>query len=65
MRELVDGFIASGIDPAIVAGQVHDAIVNDRFWIRTHPEMEPQVAARCEAIVKIEAPPPMLPTDIK
>jgi NAD(P)-dependent dehydrogenase (short-subunit alcohol dehydrogenase family) len=65
MRELVDGFIASGIDPAIVAGQVHDAIVNDRFWIRTHPEMEPMVAARCEAIVKIEAPPPMLPTDIK
>jgi NAD(P)-dependent dehydrogenase (short-subunit alcohol dehydrogenase family) len=65
MRALVDGFIASGIDPAIVAAQVHDAIVHDRFWIRTHPEMEPMVAARCEAIVKAEPPPPMLPTDIQ
>jgi NAD(P)-dependent dehydrogenase (short-subunit alcohol dehydrogenase family) len=55
----------SGIDPAAVAEQVHDAVVNDRFWIRTHPEMEPMVAKRCEAIIAGEPPPPMLPTDIK
>jgi NAD(P)-dependent dehydrogenase (short-subunit alcohol dehydrogenase family) len=65
MRELVDGFIAGGIDPAVVAEQVHDAVVNGRFWIRTHPEMEPMVAKRCEAIIAGEPPPPMLPTDIK
>ena len=65
MRELVDGFIAGGIDPAAVAEQVHDAVVNDRFWIRTHPEMEPMIAKRCEAIIAGEPPPPMLPTDIK
>lgn len=65
IRELVDGFIAGGIDPAAVAEQVHDAVVNDRFWIRTHPEMEPMVAKRCEAIIAGEAPPSMLPTDIK
>jgi NAD(P)-dependent dehydrogenase (short-subunit alcohol dehydrogenase family) len=65
LRELVDGFIAGGIDPASVAEQVHDAVVNDRFWIRTHPEMEPMVAQRCEAIIAGEPPPPMLPTEIK
>ncbi|MBW2289747.1 MAG: SDR family NAD(P)-dependent oxidoreductase [Deltaproteobacteria bacterium] len=65
MRELVDGFIAGGIDPADVAEQVHDAVVNGQFWIRTHPEMEPMVAKRCEAIIAGEPPPPMLPTDIK
>jgi NAD(P)-dependent dehydrogenase (short-subunit alcohol dehydrogenase family) len=65
MRELVDGFIAGGIDPAIVAEQVHDAVVGGRFWIRTHPEMEPMVAKRCEAIIAGELPPAMLPTDIK
>ena len=65
MRELVDGFIASGVDPAGVADQVCDAVVNDRFWIRTHPEMEPMVAKRCEAIIAGDPPPPMLPTDIK
>jgi NAD(P)-dependent dehydrogenase (short-subunit alcohol dehydrogenase family) len=65
LRDLVDGFIAGGIDPALVAEQVHDAVVNDHFWIRTHPEMEPMVAARCEAIIAGETPPPMLPTEIK
>jgi NAD(P)-dependent dehydrogenase (short-subunit alcohol dehydrogenase family) len=65
MRELVDGFIAGGIDPAIVAEQVHDAVVGGRFWIRTHPEMEPMVAKRCEAIIAGELPPAMMPTEIK
>ena len=65
MRELVEGFIAGGIDPADVAEQVHDAVVNGRFWIRTHPDMEPLIAKRCQAIIAGEPPPPMLPTEIK
>jgi len=65
LRELVNGFIAGGIDPSVVAKQVRDAVMNDRFWIRTHPEMEPMVRKRCEAIIAGESPPPMLPTEIK
>jgi len=65
LRAAVGAFIAGGIEPAEVAAQVRDAIVEDRFWIRTHPEMEPMVKARAAAIIAGETPPPMLPTDIK
>ena len=31
--------LASGMDPAEVGPMVLDAIVNEKFWILTHPEM--------------------------
>ena len=65
LRELVGGFIAGGSEPEAIAESVYDAVVHDRFWIRTHPEMEPAVAQRCEAIIAGEPPPAMLPTEIK
>ena len=65
MRELVASMIAGGIEPAVVADQVLAAIREDRFWIRTHPAMEPMVEERCKAIVAGDAPPLMLPTEIQ
>ena len=35
---LVEG-VENGVDPAGIAAQVVDAILTDRFWILTHPEM--------------------------
>lgn len=35
-----------GIDAAIVADRVADAVINDRFWIFTHPELLDAVEAR-------------------
>jgi NAD(P)-dependent dehydrogenase (short-subunit alcohol dehydrogenase family) len=51
-QEITDALKAQGIDPAIVAGRVFDAIRTDRFWIITHPEYLPVVAER---FARIEA----------
>jgi NAD(P)-dependent dehydrogenase (short-subunit alcohol dehydrogenase family) len=65
LRDLVRGLIESGIGAQDAADHVLEAIRADRFWVRTHEEMEPNIAARCAAIVAGEAPPLMVPTDIK
>jgi NAD(P)-dependent dehydrogenase (short-subunit alcohol dehydrogenase family) len=49
-QEIADALLARGVDPAIVAGQVFDAIRANRFWILTHPEFLPAVAERCARI---------------
>jgi NAD(P)-dependent dehydrogenase (short-subunit alcohol dehydrogenase family) len=64
MREVVGKLIADGMTTDALVDHVMDAIRANRFWIRTHPDMEPMVAARCEAIIAGEAPVPLLPTDI-
>ncbi|MHB1924199.1 MAG: SDR family NAD(P)-dependent oxidoreductase [Acidimicrobiales bacterium] len=48
---LLSSVIASGLDPAQVAGAVRAAVVADHFYVLTHPEMTPAVEARMEAIV--------------
>jgi NAD(P)-dependent dehydrogenase (short-subunit alcohol dehydrogenase family) len=49
-QEIANALLERGIDPAIVAGNVFDAIRNNRFWIITHPEFLPAVADRCARI---------------
>jgi NAD(P)-dependent dehydrogenase (short-subunit alcohol dehydrogenase family) len=49
-QEIADALLERGIDPAIVAGRVFDAIRARRFWILTHPEFLPAVADRCARI---------------
>ena len=39
------------MDPAEVALHVRDAIVEDRFWITTHPEFFNAVTQRADDIV--------------
>jgi NAD(P)-dependent dehydrogenase (short-subunit alcohol dehydrogenase family) len=49
--DLGKAFEEQAIDPAIVAGQVRDAIVEDRFWILTHPELIAPVQARTQRLL--------------
>ena len=46
------------MDPAEVASMVHDAIVEERFWITTHPEFLDAVADRAGDIVSGRNPRP-------
>jgi NADP-dependent 3-hydroxy acid dehydrogenase YdfG len=64
LREFLREKIESGLAPKEVAEQVLAAIRADRFWVRTHPEMEPQIAARCAAVAAGEDPPLILPKDL-
>jgi NAD(P)-dependent dehydrogenase (short-subunit alcohol dehydrogenase family) len=65
MRDLVREMVQAGIGARAAADHVLAAIQAERFWIRTHEEMEGSVAARCAAIAAGDAPPLMVPTDIK
>ncbi|HEX6519139.1 MAG TPA: SDR family NAD(P)-dependent oxidoreductase [Streptosporangiaceae bacterium] len=42
--------IESGLDPAVVATAVRDAIIGNRFWILTHPEMAGAVIDRYNGV---------------
>ena len=64
-REMLGSLINGGMAPEDVAMRVLEAIREDRFWIRTHEDMEPMVRERCEAIIKGETPQLMAPTDIR
>jgi len=46
MRQAVAGAIESGLDPAVIAEAVRDAVVAGRFWILTHPEFNDAVVGR-------------------
>jgi len=50
--------IESGLDPAIIATAVRDAIVGDRFWILTHPELNDAVLRRYSGAVEGRNPQP-------
>lgn len=56
MRQILQGFLASGLDPAEVADQVLDAIRAKRFYLLTHPEWSSTITARVERIVSGENP---------
>jgi len=51
------GAFGQVIAPEAVADDVHDAVVNDRFYILTHPEQsEPLVRTRMDDILSRQAP---------
>ena len=43
--------ISEGLEPSVVADQVLDAILVDRFWIITHPELLEAVEARHQRLL--------------
>jgi NAD(P)-dependent dehydrogenase (short-subunit alcohol dehydrogenase family) len=55
-REVFNQILHSGQKPAEVAEKVFDAIVNERFYILTHPEFTGAVTARAENIVNDRNP---------
>jgi NAD(P)-dependent dehydrogenase (short-subunit alcohol dehydrogenase family) len=52
------GVLEAGLAPADVAGMVIDAILANRFYVFTHPEMLPAAAQRFERIVAGDNPTP-------
>lgn len=59
MRELLLERLKSGMPPADVANLVHDAVVENRFWIFTDLEMVASLEPRYKAVLAGENPPPM------
>ncbi len=49
---LMKDILSQGMDPAAVAAMVLDAVVNDKFWILTHPEMGKAVLERYQRAVE-------------
>ena len=50
-NDILKRFLETAMDPAEVAVHVRDAIVEDRFWITTHPEFFNAVTQRVDDIV--------------
>lgn len=56
VRQAVRAAIESGLDPAIIATAVRDAVVGGRFWILTHPELNDAVLGRYTGAVEERDP---------
>jgi len=55
-------FLEEGMSPEEVADLVVDAVLQDRFYVLTHPDMiKPMVEARFRAILDDTSPPPARP----
>jgi NAD(P)-dependent dehydrogenase (short-subunit alcohol dehydrogenase family) len=52
LRQALSSAIEAGLDPAIIATAVRDAIVADRFWVLTHPELNDAVLGRYSGAVQ-------------
>jgi NAD(P)-dependent dehydrogenase (short-subunit alcohol dehydrogenase family) len=48
--------VESGVDPALIATAVQDAIVGNRFWILTHPEFANSLLSRYYGLIKGDTP---------
>jgi NAD(P)-dependent dehydrogenase (short-subunit alcohol dehydrogenase family) len=60
IRNVLAAAMASGLEPAVVADTVLDAIRRRRFWVLTHDSTLDGVRARCERVVA--GAEPSLPT---
>ena len=49
--EYVASVLAAGLPPSAIANLVHDAVVNETFWIFSHPEMLHGVRQRADDIL--------------
>src|SRR5205823_5310582 len=57
-RQVLENLISSGLPPSEVAGRVPDAIHDERFYILTHPDMNPMIQQRMENILEGRTPAP-------
>ena len=51
-RDATEALISAGTDPAPIAAAVSDAIMENRFWILTHPEFNDPISARVKGAVE-------------
>jgi NAD(P)-dependent dehydrogenase (short-subunit alcohol dehydrogenase family) len=56
LRDLIQGLVEGGLDPADVAGRVVDAVRTGRFWITTHETTVPAARRRWDAIAQDATP---------
>jgi NAD(P)-dependent dehydrogenase (short-subunit alcohol dehydrogenase family) len=61
MWEMMKSYFASGMQPSETASLVFDAIVNERFYVLTHPEHNDRFRARLEAMLAGGPPPSLMP----
>ncbi len=57
-NEMLKRVLEIAMDPAEVAALVHDAILEGRFWVTTHPEFLAAVSERADEIVTSQNPRP-------
>ncbi len=55
-EQVLRDLVASGISPDEVAEAVHQAVLDDTFWILTHDELNAGIVARAQSIVAGEKP---------
>jgi NAD(P)-dependent dehydrogenase (short-subunit alcohol dehydrogenase family) len=56
MLELTQRALRGGLDPDIVGGQVHDAILDEQFWLFTDQDWDDAISARAQQIVDRNQP---------
>ncbi len=61
MFDMIKGIFKGGMAPSETAGIVLDAIKEERFYVLTHPEHNPQFQLRVDAIVGGGVPPVLVP----
>ncbi|MEX2245097.1 MAG: SDR family NAD(P)-dependent oxidoreductase [Dehalococcoidia bacterium] len=61
MLDMLKGIFAGGMPPSEVARHVFEAIEQRRFYVLTHPEHNPRLQLRAEAILAGGPPPGLLP----
>jgi len=54
--------LSTGLDPAVVGDQVHDAVLADQFWLFTDTAWDDAIAARAEGITTRRPPSQGRPT---
>lgn len=59
VQSVIEALVAGGIPAMQVADAVHDAVIENRFWILTHEESKPAVIARAQQIVGGVNPTPL------
>jgi len=64
MFEMIKGFFATGMAPSETASLVFDAIVNERFYVLTHPEHNERFRDRLEAMLSNGMPPTLMPAPV-
>ena len=63
MASMVTQWVADGLPPTEVANMVHNAIINEQFYILTHPQWAGMITDRTDDIANQRNPRfPSIPT---
>lgn len=63
ISSMIDGLIADGLSPAVVADQIFEAVVENRFYVLTHPAWAGMVRKNTELMLDGRNPEMVMPTN--